>query len=362
MVRDTVAPPRKPAVSNSLDIQAVFDLVRGAVSTRELSPVLTHFAYEAKRIHGYNGRIYLSAPLDLGDTPHFTVPAVLLCAAMDALETQAFLTPPQLEVRPATDKQSATLCISCGEFVANLPIGPIALFPTPVIPPLPDHHSKAKPAGALLPVLKTLRPFVGEDASRPWCASIRFMAGHAYATNNVVVASVPLPARFPYLDCALPVTAVEELLRMGEEPLAVLQAGQTALVCYLPYGVILRTQLIQEGWPDAQALMDQVHDNVDKRTWIPVTDALRHAVTALAPLCPDPSLPALVLEGTTVATRAGASSATVGGFKGLVGVYHPTKALEPVLVAASHVAWVKYPRVPWRGPGGLRGVLVGMVS
>lgn len=322
-----------------------FNLVRGAVSEKDLIPVLTHFAYDQGRIHGFNGRVHISVPLDLGSLPSFTVPANLLIAALDACG----------EAEPQITVSTATVTVAAGTFSADLPRGDIAQFPIPVVPPAPP---KVKRNRALLPVLEILHPFIGEDASRPWCAAIKLEAAVAYATNNVVVAAMPLPKNLALrTTCALPVYAVQELLRMGLEPESVVAEGDTALVFYLPGGVYLRSNLIADGWPDVGELLARIH--VPEAQWIKVPKGLAAAAAAVTPFCPDPKLPAIVLDGTQVTTRAGASSASVGGFQGLQGTYH-AKALEMVLASATRVAWGCFPRVPWVGESGLKGALVGL--
>lgn len=339
-------------------MKEAFNLVRGAVSEKDLIPVLTHFAIEANRIHGFNGRIHISAPWKFPDGfPSFTVPANLLMAAMDACG----------EVEPSLHLQEAErrLIVSAGKFQAHLPIGNIAEYPVPIIPPAPVVKPSRKKLkdhpGGLLPVLETLLPFIGEDASRPWCASIRFQEGHAYATNNVVLAALPLPANMLLSTCALPVYAVQELLRIGREPKYVREEPDSALVFYLPGDVWLKTNLIADGWPDVAAVLEHIHNPPEcTPQWIAVEHPeLLEAVNAVAPFCPDPKLPAIVLEGDRVTTRAGVNTAAMEGFSQLEGTYH-AKALQMVLEGADEVAWGCYPKVPWRGAGGLKGALVGL--
>lgn len=332
-----------------------FKLVRGAVSERDLIPVLTHFAYEKGRIHGFNGRVHISAPVVLPkDFPSFTVSANLLMAAMDACA----------ELDPILALSDNILTVSSGRFKAKLSVGSIAEYPIPSIPPVPPiakGRKKKKDTGGLLPILEILRPFIGEDASRPWCASIRFQDGCAYATNNVVLATLPLPENILLTTCALPVHAVDELIRLKLEPVSIVADGDHALVFHLPGDVWMKTSLIADGWPDVGVILATIHAPSDgsKPVWVKVPPTLLDAVTSILPFCPDPKLPAIVLDDDTVTTRAGASTASAGGFKGLTGTYH-AKALQQVLGSATGVAWGLYPRVPWVGEGGLMGALVGL--
>src|SRR5580765_5634703 len=104
-------------------MREAFDLVRGAVSKKDLIPVLTHFAIHEGRVHGFNGRVHISAPaLDARALPSFTVPALLMTAAVDACRGE-----PQFEVR---DSQ-VHIKDSASSFRATLPTGPIDSFPLP---------------------------------------------------------------------------------------------------------------------------------------------------------------------------------------------------------------------------------------
>jgi hypothetical protein len=326
-------------------MKEAFNTVRGAVSQRDLLPVLTHFAVSQGRIHGYNGRVHISAPApSLAHLPGFTVPAQLALAALDACGEAE----PVLEM--AGDKVRVT---DGANFSAVLPIGPIDAFP---ISPVPAKCKKLGNA-QLLPVLRALRPFVGEDASRPWCASIKFHGAVAMATNNVAMAAMGLPKSWPLtLSCALPVFTVDELLRIGEEPVAVAPDGDHALFFYLPQQVWLRTVLVADGWPNAMAVLHSAHAGAVMRN---IPAGLLAAVQHVLPFCPDPHVPAIVLDKDQVTTQQGVSTARVAGFSHLAGTYHATP-LQLVLAAATGAAWDKAPRVPWKGPGGLDGVLMGM--
>lgn len=334
-------------------MKAAFNLVRGAVSKKDLVPVLTHFAIHQGRIYGYNGRILISAPCkELKDFASCTVPAALLLAAIDACTGN-----PVLATAANQDGVPRVTVTDAGsDFKAVLPAGDIANFPVPVPP------AKAKKIkDPLLPVLRLLQPFIGEDASRLWCASIKFQGAVAIATNNVALAVAGLPQGMPLTTCALPVFAVEELLRMGLEPTGIVFEGDDkhALWFLLPGQVWVRTSLVADQWPDAMAILRATHQGATMR---PVDPNLAKAVAQCVPFCPDRHVPAIVFDGDQVRTQDGASTARVGGFDALAhGTYHATP-LQLVLAVATAADWTKAPRVPWDGADGLQGVLVGLAG
>lgn len=326
----------------------VFTLVRGAVSTKDLLPVLTHFAVHEGHVHGTNGRVHICAPAPgLRKLPSFTASAARLLAAVDACVGE-----PELHVT----EQRCTITDSGSKFRAHLPRGGIADYPlqTP-----PTKGRRKLPKGTeLLPVLEVLRPFIGEDASRPWCPAIRLQGTAALATNNVVLAAMPLPKTLPEVTCTLPVSAVEELLRIGEEPVALLQEEGTMTFFYAG-GAWLRCALLTAEWPDALRTLQECHKGAK---YTAVSAALRTAVEQVAPFCANPQHAEVVLEGTTVRTAEGDMGAEVqGAATNGQGAYH-AKQLSAVLAVARKADWSKFPRVPWRGLDGLEGVLMGLRS
>ena len=289
-----------------------FQVVRGAVSTKDLVPVLTHFAVHESRIHGFDGRVHISAPCKGLGGMSFTVKADLLMAAIDACEGD-----------PKLAADDRTVTITGGTFTATLPTGDMSQFPLPAPP------AKRKGGVSKLPeVLKVLQPFIGEDASRPWCSSIKFGDGYACATNNVTLACCKLDTSWCAMpDCALPIFAVDELLRIGRAPTHVAQDGDHALVFYFNGDIWLRTTLVDGGWPDALAVVRAAHKDAKLR---PIHPGLAAAVARVQPFCPDPKHPMVQLVGDAVKTPDGTMAASVGGLKGkggaMAGAYSAPRA------------------------------------
>lgn len=214
-----------------------FRTLSGAVSTKDFIPSLTHFALQSGRAAAFDGRVYISAPApELSHLPPLTAPADALLAALEGCGED----PPSLSF----DAESGRLRVTSKRFTARIPVGEAAAFPFSAA----SEKGAKKLNGSILSALKALRPFVGDDASRPWCSSILLRGAVAFASNNVVLAEQSLPMIFP-LPSALPVFAVDELLRIGAEPRAV-AADERALTFFLPDGVFLRAALFSEAWPD----------------------------------------------------------------------------------------------------------------
>lgn len=316
--------------------------VRGAVSIKDLVPVLTHFAFRDGTVAGFDGRLYIEARLPKAQGKlNCTVEAIRFLAAVDACQGN-----PQLTL------QDGKLRVSKGGFTATLPVGKAEDF----VPAQPDELTQTRKA-PLLPALRRLRPFIGEDASRPWACGILFDGKTAYATNNVVLARTQIrqgmPGRGPV---NLPLFAVDELLRIGEEPTAAGRSDHSLTFSYQGGSNWLRTTLFDTTWPKPPAsLLDS-----PQKAW-PVDKGLAEAVALIQPFCPDPKNPIIRLDGNEVSTLDGVHSAKVTGFNSTA-LGHCAFRAEPllaVLAVAEHASWGSFPKVYWRGPE-IDGVIVGV--
>ncbi len=315
------------------------NIVKGAVSTKDLVPVLTHVAVHKQRLHAFNGQLHISAPCPVDKALSFTV------------ELDKFLAAVRQGEEPTFEHAEQTLVVRQGKFRATLPAGRVEDFP---LEPLVAKDKVKLPPG-LLHVLRTLRPFMGTDAQRMWSTSILIKGKYAYASNNVIVVRATLPVSLP--TAALPCDMVEELLRLDTEPQAMALLDTTVGI-WLPDGVWLRSVLVPaDTWPDMDKLLKELHAGA---RYAKVPPSVAQAVEQVQPFCPDPKHPIVLLTGTDVSTLAGAVSATVADLEVQFGqcAFHATPLL--LALGAAHAAdWSKFPRVPFKGEG-LVGVVVGV--
>lgn len=311
------------------------NIVRGAVATKDLLPVLKSIHSYNGRLQGCNGRVTIDAPCVELEGKEFTVGCVPFLKAVDACSGE-----PELVFEPQR------ITVKRGTFKAVLPLEEHAEFPRQE----PTGQEGVKLTGALLPALRTLQPFVSDDASRPWACGILFRGGYAFATNNIVVAGLPA-VEFP-MSLNLPGFLIDELLRLGLEPLRI-QATSDAITFHLPGGAWIKGQLLSADWPAVENMMPAVPE-----TLIPT--GLQQAVERLLPFCPDPKVPLIFFSPEGVRTNDGAKSATVGGFDLPEGVYR-AEPLLAVLAAATAADFTPYPApATFAGAGGLKGLLVGV--
>lgn len=320
-----------------------FDIVRGAVSTRDFVPILTHFAVHEGRVHGFDGRVHISAAAPaLAGLESFTAPAVPFLAALDACQG----------LDPTLRVEDGVVRMKGKRFRASIPTGDFAQFPLPK----DETGKKRKLSPGLLATLATLRPFVGEAAQQAWSVGVRLENERAVATNNVLIAEVPMKGAWGV--CTVPAPAIDELLRIGLDPTAVMVTAATATF-YLPEDAWLRTSLITNPWPNFDRVLNACFLDA---TLGPVPSGLLDAVQAVAPFVHDGKFPVVRLLDGKVSTTGSGLSAEFSGFSGLEsGTFH-VAPLRMMLQRATHADWSRFPRVPWTGENGIRGVLVGVIQ
>lgn len=211
--------------------------VQGAIAKKDIVPALSHFRIHNGRIKGYNGKIAICSPIELGIDcqPKATefIKAIQSCDSTVHLN----LTP------------AGRLTVKSGAFKAH--IGCIAED----FPDVEPEGMTVQLPGGLLPALKMLEPMIAEDASRPWARGILFRGAFAHATNNVVICQYWLGYDFPF-DLVIPHDAVNELLRVGLEPVS-MQMTESSVTFHFEGNRWLRTQSASTKWPDIGRILDK---------------------------------------------------------------------------------------------------------
>ena len=315
------------------------NFIRGAVATRDLVPVLLSIHAYDGRLQGSNGKLTIDAPCKDLAGYDFTVPCTPFLKAVDACNGE-----PKLVV--SDDK--GRLSISKGVFKAMLPLSTHEDFPRQKS----EGEVGLNLSGPILPVLRSLSPFISEDASRPWACGVLFRNGYAFAINNIVVAGAPA-LTFP-MSLNLPGFLVDELLRIGMEPTSVL-ANSDRITFHFANGSWMKSSLLSAEWPAVEKMLPETAPPTT------VPEGLLSAVEQIVPFCPDPKQPLIYLGADGVKTSDGDKSATVGGFDLPQSVFR-AEPLTAVLRVACAVDFSTYPKpVPWTGISGLRGLIVGVV-
>ena len=208
----------------------------GSVAKKDFVVDLKHFAIESGRVRGFNGMLALSTPIpfDIDCKPNAEqlIKAVSNCADTIQLSmTKAG----RLSVKSGNYKAFID-CVD-GESAHVDPEGEIVEFD----------------GSLLLAGLKSVSPFIGTDASRPWANGVLVKGQSLFATNNVILVEYWLPSAFPIV-VNIPRSAVREILRINEYPTHA-QITETSLTFHYENERWLRTQLYDTKWPDLSKII-----------------------------------------------------------------------------------------------------------
>lgn len=312
--------------------------VRGAVAKKDLVPVLTHFHIYDGRIQGSNGSLSIDTNCPGVEQLNITVPAVQFLKAVDACDGE-----PSLKITP-----KGKLSVTRGKFRVLLPLAKHEDFPRSE----KQGKSIAMNDLGILEPLKTLQAYIGEDASRPWCCGVLISGEDAYATNNMVL--IRTKSNWGALETSinLPGYAVNELLRLKQEPIAIYQQDNCMTFEYSD-GTWLKTQLFESTWPD---VVGRIPDTIAGFTEI---DELGAAVEKILPFCPDPNFPEIQIGPEGVLTADGDMSAEISGIELPKGKFRAEPLLSMLQIATS-IEFEAYPRpCPFKGDK-VEGVIVGV--
>jgi len=299
-------------------------LVHGAVSKKELVPVLTHFCVYAGRVQGSNGKFYIDAPVPELEGHEMTVNAKRFLAALDAAGDNV-----KLKVG------EGSITVSSGRFRAKVPTT-AELFPRADAP-----NGDAVPCDGLVAALRRLTPFIGEDATRDWARGVLLRGGKAYATNNVVLAAADAPDLGT--DIIIPAELVDELIRIGDDPDVMLLDGSS--VGFYWGDAWLRGKLLAGEWPNVDEMIAMAEGDLPE-----LPEGLADSVVQVKPFAND-------LFPSVKFTDDGLESdgATVEGYDLPHKMYHLPSILA-VLGQATHADFSQCPS-PWSGEG-ILGLLI----
>lgn len=210
--------------------------VMGAVSKKDFLPALTHFRIEGGTVRSFNGTLALSCPIPLDiDCVPKADPLVKAIQHCDETVTLSLTATGRLSVKSGAFKA----LIDCVE------------EETPHVVPEGDRFEID--GEALVKALKTLNPFIGDDASRPWSNGVLLLGHSAYATNNITLVEYWVGDAFP-ICCNVPKAAIKEMLRIGEAPIWA-QATDNSITFHYTGDRWIRSQLFETKWPDINKIL-----------------------------------------------------------------------------------------------------------
>lgn len=311
--------------------------VQGAVAKKDFVPALTHFHIKAGRIKGYNGRIALSSPipLDLDVIPKATSLIKAIQTCRDTVQINLTST--------------GKLSIRSGKFKALVDcINNLSLYPEVE----PEGEEVLLPSN-FLTTLKTLYPFIAEDASRPWARGILFRGQSAYATNNVILVEYWVGASFE-VPVNIPKEAISEILRINENPERMLMT-KSNVTFYFSGDRWLRTQLYDLNWPNVEPLLDT------EANCTAIPEGLFPALKDLLPFSDE--FESVYFKDSCIATSRGEDSKATIEIDGLpsIGAYN-IKQLMNLEGVAETMDFSMYPGACTFYGDNIRGVIIGVTG
>lgn len=312
-------------------------IVRGAVSKKDFTPILTFFRITNGWIIGSNGRISIAAPCEELGGLDIAVPAEKFLKAIDACGDSAKF--------KVTDTNR--LSITSGKFRALIPLG------DPTIYPMPQMTGTPVDSPDLLTQLKKVSKYIGEDISRPWACGCLFKEDHIYATNNVTLVRLPSPWKGASLN--LPSYTIDELLRINKEPEQILLNPST-ITFKLKDDIWIQSNMLDLGWPD----LDRFFDSYNFSQLDPVLPGLKQDIEKIIPFCGNPKFPKIYLSEEGIHTEADSTEAAIEGYS----FPHASFRAEPLILAlsdAQRIDFSLWPKpCPFSGAGDLEGVIIGI--
>jgi hypothetical protein len=210
-----------------------------------LANVIIYQTANGNRAQAGDGRYWIDGPTDM---PCMQVNAEKFLVSLNACNTEPNVSIGEHYITMSAGRIRTRLKRCDDEYPRVGPV-PVADF----------HHSQ------LTEVLTKLIPYVATDASRPWATSICFSGDHAYATNNVVIARVPLTSHVP-IPVNIPGGVVDAILKVGE--ITAVGINANSVTFYYGDGTWIRSGLIDGTWPTATA--DKLLDGNELHDWQPV--------------------------------------------------------------------------------------------
>lgn len=212
--------------------------VQGAVAKKDLIPAMTHFKIEGGHVRSYNGAMAISSPIafDIDCVPKADqlVKAIQQCEDTIQLSMTA----------------GGRLRIQSGNFRAFC-----ETVDHDTAHPMPAGDEVHFNGEKMLDACKTLLPFIGDDASRPWTNGLLLMGHSAFATNNVIVLEYWLGSPFPEI-VNIPRNCIRELVRVDEPPTH-MQYDERSITFHYEDQRWIRSQLLETTWPDVAKILNK---------------------------------------------------------------------------------------------------------
>jgi len=324
-----------------MNLSAQLNIIQRATKDNAMVIALQFIHVYDSRMQASDGRIVVDVPcLQLAGF-EFSVHGTKFVKAVEACGGS----PDTIEI------VDGKLLIKRGKFKAKLPLYE-GTYPRREFEDAKGNWIKVP--GNLHDTLRAVLPFIGEDASRPWCCGALFKGGKIYATNNTSVVRGVLPFEKD-VTFNLPSFTIKEMLAMSGEAPAYCYVDDVSVTFKYGWDLLIKTQLLAKDWPDIDKMLEAVPADMPS-----IHPDLLSSIDKVVSFCPDEDFQCIVFDGKAVATTDGATFAEVDGFDLPPGRYRAS-ILKNVLGQALNADFSKYPNaIPFKTVTGLVGVFVGV--
>jgi len=319
-----------------MDNSGALKFVRGGLVGKTSVPEMTHYAIQGGTIRAFNGVITLSSPIE------FPVDCNPKAAPFGAA------------LNRCSDKvgihktKTGRICIQSGNMRAYIELIDTEMphqEPEGTVVPLDGDH--------FLRAISALKPFIGDDASRPWTNGILFSGRSAFATNNVCLVEYFLGTEFPE-EINIPVEAVKQMLLIEQPPTAI-QISKNSATFHYKDGRWIHTLLYSLSWPPT--LREVIAGG--KEPLAPIPPDLFVGLETLADFLDKKDGRIWIRDGvirTSIEDEVGASYAVEGMPDGCYNL-HMLRLIES---AAELASFTEYPNPVAFQRGNMRGVILGL--
>jgi len=205
--------------------------IKNALASKEVVASMTYFLVKDGFIHAHNGRMTAACPID--EEGEFLVSGAEVEEVLNRLPGEAVIIVGEEEIT-----------LKHGRFRGKVKTLDTNLWGFP----LPDKNWGKLPAD-LMSCVKVLRPFISDNATKPWALCICIRNGVAYATNNICCGRKTVSFSHKE-DIMIPIWACDFLLDKDEPPTEWLVKNNYIAFRWAD-GAFMRAMLVNDAYPDS---------------------------------------------------------------------------------------------------------------
>lgn len=204
--------------------------VKPALANKDIVLAMKFYLFSGGYVHAHDGRMTAAHPVQVRE--EFLVAGEAFEALLGRLPGE-----------PLLQRKEDSIVVKSGRYRGNVQTLDPALWGYP--PPAGEWE---KLPADVADALRTVAPFVSDNATKPWalCACLR--GGYIYASDNIVVVRRALPIHLER-DVLIPFWALQFILSKPAPPVSWMIADNFVAFCW-ENGAWMRTQVFTEQYPE----------------------------------------------------------------------------------------------------------------